>query len=452
MANPDDKAQGPILPEPQKYGGRSEEDLKELAKEIGFGVPGRYAGYQYVAEPAEGHDRKGLWLNFFAHHRTGYATVGHALGYVIANVLRLPMQLVPHRMQDIPYEDLPEDRRDLIESWMRHAVGLSEMLVCVNPPMIAAQMHNFAKYIVAYSTHEHDRVSSSTADLCNTRPSALQGMTKVWVKSPFAMKAFLEAGVREERLRLVRPPLVGGPWPRQSDGWWGSPVSVDHPFVFGMLGTWIARKGLHDLVRAYHLAFRADDPVVLALSVSLLDGGRDLYDLKQIIQTDVTAIRADLGLQPPFPRLRFDLGTARTDAELIAWLARLDCFANSSFGEGLGVPQIWALAAGVPIVSTTFGAVGDLPIDWTEAHALVSHRLEPIDREMLKISRIYDREQRWGRWDPEEYGQAMWRVFDRGRMRCPRTAMAVGHVHGFEECAPAIKEALAEFVDVDALL
>ncbi|HEY5657472.1 MAG TPA: glycosyltransferase [Myxococcota bacterium] len=426
---------------------RSEDELAALAEQMQMGDGARYGGYNYVAEPAEGYDTPGIWTCHYAGTRSGYAHVGHALSWALADHLELPTQLVPHRsIRGIDLADVPKDREEHVTRWLKGAVGLGRALIVTLPPPPAAQMNGYGRTrVVCYATHELNRVSPSCAEICNPGPEE-GGFAKIWVKSPFAMRAFIAGGVREERLRLVTPPLIGGPWrvPQHA------PKSGT--FRFGMLGTWIERKGFDDLLRAYYGAFSRADDVVLEIKTSPLNEYETVSQTEEICVAAAKRARDELGIHhEERARVVFKVGSADTDQEVIDWLAGLDCFANSSYGEGLGVPQIYALAAGVPMVTTAFGAVGELVETIDESvggvHQLVPHHEERISRDMLRVSRMYDPAQRWGCYEPQAFGAAMRRAFEAPR-RSPATAAYVRERFSFDTCAPDIQEALAELVDL----
>ena len=47
-------------------------------------------------------------------------------------------------------------------------------------------------------------------------------------------------------------------------------------------------------------------------------------------------------------------------AALADWYRSLTCYVNASYGEGFGLHLIEAMGCGVPLISTTFSAVGEV--------------------------------------------------------------------------------------------
>jgi glycosyltransferase involved in cell wall biosynthesis len=439
------------------YEARPTEDLVRLKSQMQIGDGARYGGYQYVAPPDEGSETRGIWLCHFASTRSGYAHVGHALAWALDKHLHLPVQLVPHRTEHISFDDLPSDRREDIRAWMGGKVGIGRALILTLPPQGAAQMNGYGETrTVCYTTHECDRVSPQTTEICNPGPDQ-GGFAKIWVKSPCAMRSFLAGGVRPERLRLVEPPLIGGPWTIP-------PVrgrDPGQPFRFGMLGTWIPRKGFERLLHAYYGAFTRADNVVLEIKTSPLNQRETIAQMEARCVATARQVREEARVaDEDRARVIFRVGAAETDQEVIDWIADLDCFADSSCGEGLGIPQIYALAAGVPMVTSGFGAVGDLVTDLldrgSDKHEVVGWQRERISRDMLAVSRMYDPGQVWGRMEGTgEFGMAMRRVYDRRDaqtfVRCCTSRDVVQRRFSFATCAPHILQALAELVDLDEL-
>ncbi len=54
------------------------------------------------------------------------------------------------------------------------------------------------------------------------------------------------------------------------------------------------------------------------------------------------------------------VNTSLTPAALAEWYRSLTCYVNASYGEGFGLHLLEAMGCGVPLVSTTFSAVGEV--------------------------------------------------------------------------------------------
>jgi glycosyltransferase involved in cell wall biosynthesis len=362
------------------------------------------AGYQYVAEPAPGWDTHGVWSSFGTEYRSGYSVHAAAATYAIAEGLKIPMQLVPHRHIDIDPEKFPADRRDMYGRWHDGRIGLSHLLVASYPPIEAAYLKDLAPRLVCYTAHEAATVSTFAAKICN------ENFDETWLVSEFARRAFADSGV--QNARTVRPMLSGGPWqPKATTPRQGT-------FVFGTQGTWHARKGMLDLVRAYYGEFSATDDVLLEIRTSQM-GGRRL-SIDEFLGKVADDIRGEkTKFSKALPRVKVYAGTDLTDAEVIAWLGGLSGYVNPSYGEGLGIPPLWAAMSGVPVVTSTFGALGEYfgQENQSASNRLFAHHLTRVDPSMPATNRIYDHDQLWGGYEVADLAAAMRQVYAQGQTR-----------------------------------
>jgi glycosyltransferase involved in cell wall biosynthesis len=437
------------------YEDRTHDEIEALEER--FRAP---AGTNYVAKAAPGWDTHGIWHAFGAGHRTGYATHAVSLHWMLTQ-LGITTQLIPHRNLDIDIEAFPEDRYDMLFEWHKNAVGFPHLLFSSFPPEVSAELDGLGPPLIPYCAFEGTKVSKVCRDLC-TGPA----FASIWVVSESIKRAMVEGGVPEERVRVVRPMLWGGPWKGLSmerlrahaeadfaNGWAGT---EDDPFLFGAMGTWQKRKGWHDLLRAYFGAFKRSDPVKLVIRTSAFGEMVSIRQLKELVTEDVAAIAAEFGdnnfpQSKAMPKLQFLLGTDETDQGVIDWLGSLDCYANATYGEGLGIPHVWAKAQGVPMISSTYGAVGEMLGDLMAAGAvhdqLVPHRLVPVDPEMLRIALMFDRDCEWGAYDVESFGEAMSIQFEQGRRVDVEGAAVTREVFSPEVCVPAVREGLRALLD-----
>lgn len=442
-------------PEPEAYEDRSETEMAEL--EARFQSP--VGAANYVAKPAAGWDVHGLWHCFNAGSRTGYATHAVSLHWMLAE-LGVMTQLIPHRNLDIDIEAFPEDRYDMLFEWHKNAVGYPHALFCSFPPEVAAELDGLGPALVPYCAFEGSKVSGHCRDLCNGAAFA-----SIWVVSEFIKRAMVAGGVKEDRVHVVRPMLWGGPWKgagfpveqlRAAAALPPGQTSPDAPFLFGAMGTWQKRKGMHDLLRAYFSAFKRSDPVKLVIRTSSFSDKGTIKQLKQRLTEEIAEVAAEFGdygfpASKKMPKLQLLLGTDATDAEVIEWLGTLDCYVCATYGEGLGIPHVWAKAQGVPMVATGYGAVGEMLLDLMAHGAvhdqIVDHHLEPVDPEMCRIALMFDRDTEWGMYEAKALGEAMAIQFEQGRRVDLEGALVTREDFSLEACLPAVKEGLCRLLD-----
>jgi glycosyltransferase involved in cell wall biosynthesis len=436
-----------------EYEDRTPEEMKLLEAQMrpSSGVKAQ----NYVAPPADGYDVHGLWHTFGSHHRTGYATHAVSLHWMLSKVVGAPTQLVPHRNVDIDIERFPGDRYDMLFEWTKEAVGHPLALFCSWPPEVAAEMEGVSPNIIPYCAFEGDRVSAYCKMLA-TGPI----FSEIWVVSDFVKSAFVEAGVPSERVRVVRPMLSEGPWTlppldmlaQRKTG----PVTQDDPFLFGVLGTWQKRKGMHDLIRAYFGAFKREHPVKLVIKTSVFGDNLTIKQFKEKITDEISEIAKEFGdngfpSSAKMPRISLDLGTDMTDQQVIGWLGELDCYANPSYGEGLGIPHVWAKTMGVPMVSSTYGAVADMigeisGIAGSSKDILFQHQPVEVGPEIARIALMFDKRTRWGGYEFYALGEAMFKQFEAGRSFDLHGANAARSMFSAKACLPAVMDGLGKFL------
>jgi glycosyltransferase involved in cell wall biosynthesis len=374
---------------------------------------------------------------------------------MLTKALDIPMQLIPHRNMDIDIDTFPSDRYDMLFEWHKSAVGHPHVLISSFPPEVTAEMDGVGPKLVPYCAFEGDKVSTYTRALCNGNAFAA-----IWVVSQFVEKALVKGGVKEDRVFYVPPPVCDGPWSmidieklRERKN---RPITPDDPFVFGALGTWHKRKGFEDLVRSYFGAFRRVDPVQLTIRTSAFGKNLTIREMKAKLTERIAEIAKEFGdddfpTSQKQPRLKLLLGTELTDAEIIEWLGSIDCYANATYGEGLGIPHVWAKANGVPMVSTGFGAVGELLGELETKGAvedlIIDSRMEPVDPEMCRIALMFDRDTQWAVYDPNQFGFAMESQFEGGRCFDETAARLVREKFSIEACAPYAVGALRALID-----
>lgn len=439
-----------VVGEDEAYEARSDDEMTALATQFKGGEGAEYSGYNYVAAPAPGYDQHGVWHVFGTAHRSGYAAHAIAMHWLLREHLGVPSELVPHRDMDIDIERFPKDRADMLMRWLRETpVGLPEMAIVSLPP--DERMFKFAPKLAHYVAFEASRVSKYTAAVCNS-----EHMSALWCVSDFTAKSYTTGGVRPEKIAVVRPPICDGPWA----GMFETRQPSTDEFTFGTVGTWHARKGFPDLVRAYFGAFSRKEPVVLKIRTSVFAENKTINEFLLGVLKEIAAIAAEFGDDdyPRFkkmPRIRVQAGTDLSDAEIVSWLGDISCYVNPSYGEGLGIPPIWAMAHGAPVISSTYGAVADIvnEIAGDESrfpHILFPHHDEPVPSEMMSVSSIFQRGATWGGYEVSALSAAMRTMYARGPMRHAETATRTRNAFSLRACEPAFKSAVDMTIGPDA--
>lgn len=410
------------------------------------------AGYQYVAEPAPGYDVEGIWHTFPCHGRSGYAAHAVALHWSLER-LGIQTMLAPHPSMEIDIERFPKDREEMLMRWLKTPVGVPRAFIASMPPDLRGSRIGVSSF-ASYVAFEALPVSEFAVRLCND-----PGMKALWCVSPFTADCYTSSGVEGDKVLVVPPAICDGPWKAALEAPHPErqPVGVDAPFTFGALGTWHERKGFHHLVRAYFSSFRRSDLVQLAIRTSYQGDQRPtLTQFEEMVKSEIRKIAREFGddnwpESKAMPRIRLLTGTSLTDEETVRWLGGLDVFVNPSFGEGLGIPPIWAMAQGVAVVTSDFGAVGELAVDVSrklgvEVGRVFAATMTRVPKEMLRHSAILSADSMWGGYEYGALAKAMADLYAAGPRRSDAVSAEVRKRFSFEQTRWPLLKALSRLV------
>jgi glycosyltransferase involved in cell wall biosynthesis len=154
----------------------------------------------------------------------------------------------------------------------------------------------------------------------------------------------------------------------------------DDRFVFYTINTWIERKNVPRTIEAYLRAFEPDDPVVLVVKTSPLDGCRHAPGgggaLAGTTAWSLARLLHERGSVPPVELVAHTLSTPQLRALQLAG----DCYVSLTRGEGFGLGAFDAATLGQPVVMTGWGGQLDY-LDPSDAH-LVEYDLTAIPADL----------------------------------------------------------------------
>lgn len=389
------------------------EDLDKLVTEQ-FQSQG-YIGRTYTAPPAKGSNTKGIWHNFPAHGRSGYATHAIALHRMLLDHLKIPTALIPHHHENIDIDKFPSDRSEMLTKWLVDAVGIPELLIVSLPPDLA--MYDTCRALVNYvAGPECTQVSPYAANLVNQEGADEPRLTALWCVSPFTARAYVRGGTKADKVFVVRPPICDGVWRNMFSSLDQISPTRDQakPFVIGAMGTWHERKGFLDLIRAYFRSFKRTENVELHIRTSSMEPHETIKMFDARVIADIAKIaKEEFGddsypLSRKQPKIKLLTGTGLSEQEVISWIGSLDALANPSYGEGLGIPQMWAYAQGIPVVTSDFGAVGEF------ASRFDSSWCRPFDSKPVRVpasmrahSPIWGSKSEWGGYNVDALAERL---------------------------------------------
>ncbi len=202
-------------------------------------------------------------------------------------------------------------------------------------------------------------------------------LDEVWVPSHFVRDGYLQGGVPADRVHVV-PNAVGEVFLREDRPPY--PLATGKRFKFLFVGGTIDRKGIDVLLKAYTQTFSAGDDVCLVVK----DMGVGTFYQGQTMEARIAA----LAQQPGAPAVEY-LGGELTEEQMAGLYGACDCLVAPYRGEGFGLPILEAMACGVPVIVTGYGAALDYCRD--EWAYLIPARPRPLPDARIGVLETVDR-------------------------------------------------------------
>ena len=174
-----------------------------------------------------------------------------------------------------------------------------------------------------------------------------QQVDEVWTYTHFVRRCYIHSGVPEDRIQViplgVEPTRFHPQAPRLL-------LQTPKRWKFLIIGGTIARKGIDILLEAYAKAFTAADDVCLVVK----DMGVGSFYRGQTAEQDIARFQSQAGA----PAIEY-LDRALTEDDLAGLYTACDCLVHPYRGEGFGLPIAEAMACGLPVIVTGYGAALD---------------------------------------------------------------------------------------------
>ena len=189
---------------------------------------------------------------------------------------------------------------------------------------------------------------------------------ETWVYTTWLGECYAASGVPAEKIRLIPLGVDQSLFTPRGPVY---PLASRSEFRFLFVGGTISRKGIEELVTAYCRAFTAADDVCLVIKGS----GSASYYRGTSIGDELARLRRD---NPAAPRIEY-VDADLPHEDLAALYRSCDALVHPYRGEGFGMPILEAMASGLPVIVTGYGACLDF-CDDSNAF-LIPATLETID-------------------------------------------------------------------------
>lgn len=195
---------------------------------------------------------------------------------------------------------------------------------------------NNGTYKIGYTMLETTGVPKDWVDQANK-------MQEIWVPSEFNRKTFKESGIKVPI--FVMPLGVDTNYYNTAI----KRMKKHEKFTFLSVFEWGERKNPQCLLQAYFDAFTKDDNVLLICKINNNDPSIDIDEEIRKLQLSANG-----------PELLILLNQNFVDNEMPMLYRFSDCFVLPTRGEGWGMPILEAMACGLPVITTEWGA----PLDY----------------------------------------------------------------------------------------
>lgn len=219
---------------------------------------------------------------------------------------------------------------------------------------------------------------------------------EIWTGSEANASAIRKAGV-EVPIHIIPQAIeVNREWPEPFE------IEDFEGFLFYSVFEWTDRKNPKALLEAFWQEFQRDEKVGLLIKTYFRDF---TYLNKREISKQVQKLKDKSGLSK-FPPVFLYKDLMNRDQ-----VSRLhktgQCFVSAHRGEGWGIPQVEAMLAGNPIISTGYGGVHEhIDTKW-----ILDYQMVPV-KGMEHSARWYTVDQNWADVDIAELRKALREVYN----------------------------------------
>jgi len=239
-------------------------------------------------------------------------------------------------------------------------------------------------------------------------------MDEIWTPSETYAKTFVDSGVTVP-VKVISQPLIE--------------INKEEPFAienfdgfkFYSIFQWTERKNPKALLMNYWRTFQGKKDVCLILKT--YRGGFNENE-NNAIRKDIKDWKEESRITD-FPKTYY-ISYEMSENDIKRLHATGDCFVSAHRGEGWGYPQMEAMAAGKPVISTNFGGIHEyLKNDFSWP---IGFKYIPV--EGMTWIPWYNNTQKWADINADELSFAMWQAYNNQDLTKEKGKLAQKFVEG----------------------
>ena len=169
----------------------------------------------------------------------------------------------------------------------------------------------------------------------------------IWAYTRYVRDCYVRSGIPSDRVHVVP---IGVDVEKFHPDARPLPLKTHKRFKFLFVGGTIWRKGIDVLLKAYTAVFGANDDVCLVIK----DLGSQSFYRDNPLRKTIPHHKATANE----PEIEY-IDRTLDDEELAGLYAACDCLVHPYRGEGFGLPIVEAMASGLPVIVTGYGAATD---------------------------------------------------------------------------------------------
>lgn len=290
---------------------------------------------------------------------------------------------------------------------IKNAAALKNLIV---PAYLRSQIgaaEDAMRSIIVYTPWERSTVSADVVKVLNR-------LGQVWLQCERNRQVFVDAGVSEDKIRLIPnaydptsgPAVIPLRSPEPPSGRW-----------YYNIGKWEPRKGQHELIGAFLLAHQPTDRALLTIKTAMFGRWKDypLPDESLRYWSEHEGVRARGWTPERIERAVAIYDRFFTEGEMCQLHAMHNIYVSASHAEGWDYPAFDAVSAGNRLVYVPFGGAEDF-------HAPEDLAV-PCAREPVHKQYQWDRGAEWASYTVEQLSETM-RAARVPARRAPPAALA----------------------------